>query len=68
MVGVLIEMRAATMRRQTTGKYALGVLLLALFVMLLAAGTLAAASSITITRARAPTSSPLSASAGWSAG
>ena len=42
MVGVLIEMRAATMRRQTTGKYTLGVLLLALFVMVLAAGTLAA--------------------------
>ena len=42
MVGVLIEMRAATMRRQTTGKYALGVLFLALLVMVLAVGTLAA--------------------------
>jgi ABC-2 type transport system permease protein len=42
VVGVLIEMRAATMRRQTTGKYALGMLFLALFILLLAAGTLAA--------------------------
>ena len=42
MVGVLIEMRAAVTRRQTTGKRALGTLLLAAFVTLLAAATLAA--------------------------
>jgi ABC-2 type transport system permease protein len=42
VVGVLIEMRAAIMRRQTTGKRALGMLLLALLVTLLAAGTLIA--------------------------
>ena len=42
MVGVLIEMRAAVTRRRTTGKRALGTLLLAAFVTLLAAATLAA--------------------------
>ena len=42
MVGVLIEMRAAVTRRQTTGKRALGTLLLVAFVTLLAAATLAA--------------------------
>jgi ABC-2 type transport system permease protein len=42
VVGVLIEMRAAILRRQTAGKRALGGLLLALLVTLLAAGTLAA--------------------------
>ena len=42
MVGVLIEMRSAVTRRQTTGKRAIGALLLVLFVTLLAAGTLIA--------------------------
>ena len=43
MVGVLIEMRAAVMRRQTlTRKGALGVAVLVLLVTLLALGTLAA--------------------------
>jgi ABC-2 type transport system permease protein len=42
VVGVLIEMRAAVMRRQTTGKRAIGLLLLAAVVTLLALGTLAA--------------------------
>ena len=43
MVGVLIEMRAAVVRRQTlTGKGALGVAVLVLLVTLLALGTLAA--------------------------
>jgi ABC-2 type transport system permease protein len=42
MVGVLIEMRGAVTRRQTTGKRALGALALAAFVTLLAAGTLLA--------------------------
>jgi ABC-2 type transport system permease protein len=42
MVGVLIEMRAAVTRRQTTGKRALGILALVLFVTLLAVATLLA--------------------------
>jgi ABC-2 type transport system permease protein len=42
MVGVLIEMRAAVTRRQTTGKRAVGTLLLVLFVLLLAVLTLLA--------------------------
>ncbi len=42
MVGVLIEMRAAIMRRQTTGKRAAGGLVLALVVTMLAVGTLVA--------------------------
>ena len=42
MVGVLIEMRAAVTRQQTTGKRALGTLLLVIFILLLALGTLAA--------------------------
>jgi ABC-2 type transport system permease protein len=42
MVGVLIEMRTAVTRRQTTGKRAIGTLLLVLLVTLFAAGTLLA--------------------------
>lgn len=40
MVGVLIEMRTAILRRNARGKRAIGGLLLALFVLLLALGTL----------------------------
>ncbi len=40
MVGVLIEMRAAILRRSTTGKRMIGAVALAAFVTLLAVGTL----------------------------
>jgi ABC-2 type transport system permease protein len=40
VVGVLIEMRAAILRRQTAGKRAIGTVLLVLVVTLLALGTL----------------------------
>jgi hypothetical protein len=42
VVGVLIEMRTAVTRRQTTGKRAIGTLLLVLLVTLFAVGTLLA--------------------------
>ena len=69
MVGVLIEMRGAILRRGVSGSRGrlIGGLLLALFVTLLAVGTLLAWRTIT-TRARAPPWSRRSASAGCSAG
>ena len=68
MARVLIQMRAAIMRRATSGRRWIGILLLALLVTLLAVTTLLAAWRTTGTREPGPMWWRPSVSAGCSAG